>query len=536
MMPRLLRAQARRDRWQLTFWILGIGVLAVGSAAAVVQEFGDAAERAALLMLATGNPALLAIRGVPDGISTGSVIFFEIFTFLAVLAALMSTFLTVRHSRGDEEQGRSELVGATPVNRSAALAATLTLGLLANLAVAVLVAAGFAATGLPIAGSILTGLATGGTGLAFCGVAAVAAQVCRTSRAANSLAGALVALAFLLRAFGDATGTVSDGGLRVTSEWPSWFSPIGWGQQVHAFGHESAAPLLLDAALFAVTGAAALYAVRARDLGAGLLGDRPGRATARPSLLGTLGLAWRLQFSAVVGWGAAGALIGLFAGGLADAAVTAVQENKALAATVRGLVAGGTSGLLDTFVAAIMSFLGVLAAGAALQAVLHVRIEEAGGRSELLLSGPVSKSRLLVDSLTVAVVSVVLVLLAGGLVTGLAFVATGHADRFGDSLLAAFVQLPAALVFAAVAALVFAVAPRLTIGLGWGLLALGFVLGQFGGVFKLPDWLRNVSPFTHTPVVQGDNVDWTPLAVMLAVSLAVGAASVLLSRRRDVVT
>ena len=535
-MLRLLRAQARRDRWQLASWILGIAVLAVGSAAAVVQEFGDAAERGALLILATSNPALLAVRGVPDGISTGSVIYFEIFTFLAVLAALMSTFLTVRHSRGDEEQGRAELVGSTPVSRSAALAATLTLGGLANLAVGVLVAAGFASTGLPVGGSILTGVATGGTGLAFCGIAAAAAQVCRTSRAANSLAGMAVALAFLLRAFGDATGTVSDGGLRVTSAWPSWLSPIGWGQQVHAFGHESAAPLLLDAALFVVAGGVAVVAVRGRDLGAGLIGDRSGRATARPGLLGTLGLAWRLQVSAVIGWTVGGALLGLFAGGLADSAVKAVQDNKALAATVRGFIGGSTSGLLDTFVAVIMSFLGVLAAGAALQAVLHVRTEEAQGRAELVLSGPVSKGRLLVDSLVVALVSVVVVLFVGGLVAAVAFVGTGHPDRVGGSFLAAFVQLPAALVFAAVAALVFALLPRLTIGLGWGLLALGFVLGQFGGVFKLPDWVRDVSPFVHTPVVPGDDVDWTPLVVMLLVSLIVGASSVLLARRRDLVT
>jgi ABC-2 type transport system permease protein len=98
------------------------------------------------------------------------------------------------------------------------------------------------------------------------------------------------------------------------------------------------------------------------------------------------------------------------------------------------------------------------------------------------------------------------------------------------------VQLPAALVFAAAAALVFALLPRLTIGLGWGLLAVGFVLGQFGGVFRLPDWLRNLSPFTHTPIVPGDSVDLVPLAVMVLLSLVVAAGSVLLARRRDLVT
>lgn len=534
-MWRLLRAQARRDRWQLLIWIGGTGFFAVFSAVAVAGEFDGRAARVAIVTLASSNPALLAIRGIPDGASSGALITFQVFTYLAILAAMMSTFLTVRHSRGDEERGRAELIGATPVARSSALAATLVLGTLANLGIAIVVAAGFAAAGLPLVGSILTGLATGAVGLAFCGVAAIAAQLARSSRAANSLAGATIGLAFLLRAIGDSLGQTSANGLRVTSAWPSWLSPIGWGQQVRPFGQASGWPLLLDLALAVAAATGAVALARRRDLGSGLLGERPGLSRASGSLRGSFGLAWRLQRGAIIGWSIGAALLGVFAGGLADTAIGAVKQNASIRAAVQGLVPGGTAGLLDTFVAAIMAFLGVLAAGVAVQAVLRARTEEAEGRSELVLAGAIYRGRLVVDALAVAVLSILIVLAVGGLSAGLAFAAAGHPDRFGLSLAAALVQFPAAAMFAAAAALVLVLAPRLTVSVGWSLLALGFLLGQFGGLFGLPDWLRDVSPFTHTPVLSGSDVHWAPPIVVLVVALAVGLGSVVLTRRRDLV-
>lgn len=536
-MLRLLRAQLRRDRWQLLYWIIGNAMLAMASAAALAQEFGTAAERTAILRLASGSPALLAIRGIPDGTSAGATVYFEIFTYLALVAALMSTFLTVRHTRGDEEGGRAELVGATPVARSSALTATLLLGLLANVAMTILVTAGFGVAGLPIGGAVVAGLATGATGLAFCGIAALSAQLARTSRGANSIAGALVGVAFLLRAVGDALGTASTDGLHVASGWPSWLSPIGLSQQVRAWGsHESLLPLMANVALAVVTGGVAVLLVRRRDLGSGLVGESAGRGSASRTLRGSFGLAWRLQRAGVAAWAVGGALLGVFAGGLADPAIAAIKDNGSLAAAVQGLVGGGTAGLFDTFVAAIMAFLGILAAAAAIQAVLRARSEEVEGHAELLLSGQVGKARALLDSILVALLSIVVVLLAGGFAAGATFIAVGHPDRFGSSLAAAFVQLPAALVFVAASALLFAVLPQLTVGIAWGLLTIGFVLGQFGGLLKLPAWLRDVSPFTHTPVVPGNDVDWTPLVAMVAISIVAAAAGVLLARRRDLVT
>ena len=534
-MFRLLRAQARRDRLQLLIWILGTALFAVGSGSAVAREFGGERSREELLRLVSLNPALLAIRGVPDGASTGAVIFFELFTYLALLAALMSTFLVVRHSRGDEEQGRTELVRSTPIGRASTLLATLLLGALANLALALAIGLGLAATGLPIDGAMLAGVATGACGLAFCGVAALAAQVATTGRAANTLGGVTVGAAWVIRALGDAFGTASPDGLRVTSAWPSWLSPIGWGQQTHAFGSDARWwPLLLDVGLFAAAAGVALAVVARRDLGAGLIGDRPGRATG--SLHSSIALAWRLQRGGVIGWTAGAAVLGLFAGGLAQPAIDALRSNPSVADVVDRLVAGRTNDLLDTFLAAIMTFLGVLAAGAAMQAVLRARTEESDGRTELLLSGRGGPGNSLRDGLIVALGSLVAVAVAGGVFAAVALAAAGHPERFAGSVASAFVQLPAAAVFAAFAGLVFAVLPRAAVPVGWTVLVLGFVLGQFGALFALPQAIRDLSPFSHTPVVPGPDIDWAPVIVMAIIALAIAGIATALSHRRDLVT
>ena len=95
----------------------------------------------------------------------------------ALAAGLMSIFIVIRHTRADEEAGRLELVGSTAVGRGAPLAVGVLLAAAANCVLALLIAAGLAAIGLPAGGSAAIGLAVGTCGLVFAGVAAVTAQL-----------------------------------------------------------------------------------------------------------------------------------------------------------------------------------------------------------------------------------------------------------------------------------------------------------------------------------------------------------------------
>ncbi|GAB3582794.1 exporter of polyketide antibiotics [Leifsonia lichenia] len=532
----LLRQRIRRDRWQLLIWIVGIAMLAAFSAASISNTYGDAKGRVELMQLAIANPAILMLRGLPQGTGLAAVTFFEIFTFLALLAGLMSTFLAVRHSRAEEETGRAELIASTPAARILPTVATLIHGVLANVVLAVATGLGFIAAGLPVAGSFAAGAAVGGAGIAFLAVGLLLSQLMMTSRGANGFSAAVVVLAYLLRGIGDATGTVTGDGSHMVSAWPTWLSPIGWGEQFDPYGANDWRPLLLQLGLAVVLTAVVFALQSARDSGAGLIAERPGRRDARAMLSGPLGLAWRLQWPTILGWAVGGLFTGLLAGALGSVVSSSIANDPSLGNIRKALGeigAGGSGPMTQIFISAIFSIVGVLAAACATQAVIRLRQEEAGGAAEVLMSAPLSRVRWLLQFLLVGVIAIVLVLVAAALASGLAAVGAGEdAARIGDSFAAAAAQLPVALVYLGVLALVFVVLPGWTIPLGWTLLGLGAFVGIFGGLIGLPTWVHDLSPFAHSPVVVG-TPDWTGGYWMLGIAVVATAAATLLIRRRD---
>ena len=58
-----------------------------------------------------GNSAVVAFSGPTQLLATiGGEVVFEIFSYVAIVVALMNMFLVGRHTRTDEETGRAELV------------------------------------------------------------------------------------------------------------------------------------------------------------------------------------------------------------------------------------------------------------------------------------------------------------------------------------------------------------------------------------------------------------------------------------------
>jgi len=532
----LMRQRLRRDRWQILIWLLCIALLAMFSASAIDQTYGDANARAQLIRLAIADPTIIVLRGLPQGTSLAAVAFFEIYTFLALLAGLMNTFLAVRHSRAEEESGRAELVGSTPAGRLLPTTATVLHAVAVNAALAVVTALGFIAAGLPAYGSFVAGAATAGAGFAFFAVGLLLAQLMSTSRGANGFAAAVVVLAYLVRGIGDAMGTPFGDGTHLRSAWPTWLSPIGWGEQFAPYTGDDWRPLLLQLGL-AVLLIAAVFGLQAvRDSGAGLIPERAGRATARPTLGGVFGLAWRLQWPTVLGWTIGGALGGLLAGALGSVINSSIADNPALSGIrdAIGRIGGGGSGpLTQLFISAIFSIIGVLAAACAVQTVIRLRQEEASGTAELVMSAPVTRMRWLFSYVAVGVIAVLAVLLAGAIASGLSAVAAGEgASTFGDSFAAAAAQVPVALVYLGVLTLVFVLVPSWTAPVGWAALGLGAFVGIFGGLVKLPEGVRHLSPFADAPVVVGD-VDWTGGYWMLGITVVALVGAAALIRRRD---
>lgn len=529
---RLVRLALRRDRVLLPTWVAAITALAAATVASVLGLYSTAEERVAAATFSAGNPLARVFDGPASGTEPGALAWVEAAWLLAVLTALMCAQTVVRHTRLDEETGRAELVGAAVVGHHARLAAALKVAGLAGAGAGAGVTVALLANGLPASGSVLAGASIAATGWVFAGVAAVAAQVSSTSRGANATAGAVLGGAFLLRAVGDAAGRVAADGVTLVSAWPSWLSPIGWVQQLRPFAEDRVGLLVPPLALLVVLCVTAVVLEARRDVGAGLVPPRPGPAHAGAGLRTPLGLAWRLQRGTVVAYALAVAVIGAAFGAVGEAAEDLGDISEDLVAALEAMAPG--AGIIDLYVVFAVAFLSVVVAAFAVQSLLRLRGEEVSGRAEAVLATAVPRWRWVASHLTIAFGgSVVLLVLLGAAGTVGFGAVTGEWSTATGMLAAALVHVPAVLALAAVVLVAAAFVPRWAPAIGWGALAVSFVLGQLGALFELPQTVLNLSPFTHVPPVPAEPLTAAPLVVLGAVALAGVVAAAAQVRRRD---
>jgi ABC-2 type transport system permease protein len=517
----LLRFMLRRERAALPWWLLGATVLVLVQSGQSQKLYDSPEALARLRQTIGGNTAVIAMSGPTRLLgSIGGEIVFEIFAFVAVVVALMTMFLVGRHTRAEEETGRAELIRSGRVGRQAPLAAALALTGLANLAVAVLIFAVAAGTGLPLGGSLLFGVAMAAVGVTVAAATAVAAQVFESVRAVYGAVGLAIGAAYVLRAAGD----VGSGAL-------SWASPIGWGQRTFPYTGDRWWPLLLPLGASALLVALAVALSRRRDFGAGLVAPRPGRARAARSLRNATALAWRLQRASLAGWAAGMALLGVAYGSVAESIEQYVKDNPEIAK----FLPGGAADVVDAYLALTVSLSALIAAAYGVTSVLRLRAEETSGRAEPVLATAAGRLSWLAGHLSVALTGGALLLVAFGLGEGTTYAIivsdAGQVPRLAGVALA---YVPAVWLVIAVVVLAVGWTPRPAAAVGWTAVGYCTVVALFAESFDLPGWAQKASPFVHTPQVPLADLGPAPLITIALVAAATIGAGYLGLRRRDV--
>ncbi|AJT66059.1 hypothetical protein T261_4406 [Streptomyces lydicus] len=520
----LLRLALRRDRVMIPTWVLVLGLAVAAMGSSFEALYDTAAKRAELAASMNANTSLRALYGPVFGDTIGGLVAWRMVGLGAVLAAVMSLLIVIRHTREEEETGRQELLSAAMVGRRAPLTAALLAALIADAVLAVLIGGGLAGSGQPAAGSFALGLAIGGTGMLFAGLAAIAAQLTESARPAKGLTGAVLGLMFTLRAAGDAA---DPSGSPLT-----WLSPIGWAENVRAYADERWWALLLPLAGTALAVAAAYALTARRDIGMSFLPARPGPARAPRSLSGPFGLAWRLQRTTLLGWTLGFLCAGGIFGGIAKGASDLVGGNRQALEIFRRM--GGQQGLTDAFLATMTGMLGMVAALYAAGSVLRLRGEETGDRAEPVLAGAVGRLRWACGHLAIAFFGTVVILAAGGLALGISYGITAGdvTGQLGRVLGAALSQTPAVWVLAALAALVYGVFPKASTAV-WAVVGGCLAIGWLGPSLKFPQWAMDLSPFGHLPKLPGGEATAAPFLWLLGLSVLFLAAGLTGLRRRD---
>jgi ABC-2 type transport system permease protein len=526
----LIRLAVRRDRIGLAASVYVIIAGVAGTAYTLKRLYPTAAGRAALAATAGRNPAFRFLYGRLDGSSLGSITTWRYGVWAGIFAALLVIFVVIRHTRSDEAAGRLELTGSAVMGRQAALVAALVTAAAPIVAVTALLCALLPLAGLPAVGSAALALGIGCCGLAFAGITAVTAQLSSTARGARGLALAVLAVAFMLRAVGDSIPQAGASG----PSWLSWLSPLGWIQLAQPFAAQRWWVLGLPLAVAAVgTGLAFAIAAR-RDLGAGLLPGRPGRATASAFLHNVSSLAWRLDRAALLGWAAGYAVLFGVCGAAAKGIGQLFGTSSALEHEFARL--GGQSALTDAYLASLMLLAGLAAGGYAISVILGMRAEETADQAGLVLATATGRVRWAFSHIAVAVAGTALLLAVAGVTAGL-----GYGLRIGSAgtqvarmTEAGLAQLPSALVLGGVAVAACGLLPRVAVPVAWSALGLVVLINLFGQPLQLSRWVLDISPFTHAPRLPGGTVTAAPLLWLCALALAASIAGLVGLRRRDI--
>ncbi|MBD2847649.1 ABC transporter permease [Paenibacillus sp. IB182496] len=520
---RLIGIIARLDRLRALLWLLGIAAFTLIVPPALSELYGTQALRDEMAATMT-NPAMTAMLGpgALERYTVGAMTAHQMLLITALVVGLMAILLVARHTRGDEEEGRLELIRSLPVGRLSWLGAVLVVQLAVFTLLASVTGFGLALLGvdsMDLEGSLLYGAVLGATGLVFAGVAAICAQLADSSRAAVGYAVAVLLLCYLARAVGD----VGDMAL-------SWLSPLGWVTKTSVYAANNWGPVGLLIALAMLLFLAAHGLNANRDMNQGLLPSRPGRPRASRFLQRPLGLVLRLQRAGLWAWAVGMYVLGISYGSILGDLERFLGNNEML-----GQLLGEAEGvtITDQFIAMLMIVLALSATIPPLLTVHRLRGEEKKGRLDSLLAGAVSRSRLLGSYMVTGAGNGMLMLSMATLglwTAGNAVLADGL--PFGTLYGSAAAYVPAMLVMIGLSVLLTGWFPKL-LQLNWLFLLYSFVVLYMGDLFQLPEWMRQLTPYGHVPRTPMEEMAPLPLIGLGVLALALTAAGFIGFNRRD---
>ncbi|MBL0887231.1 ABC transporter permease [Myceligenerans indicum] len=524
---RLIRFILRRDRARIFWWTFSIVFFYAYFMVALDALGAEALVGRALLM---ESPSGIVMGGPGYGLDAYTperAVANEGITWFVLALGVMSVLHMVRHTRSEEESGRSELVRANPVGRHAPAVASVVTLVLVNAVIAVLSAMTLIGIGgeyVTFADSFAITSGVACASMVFGLVGLVFAQLTVSGRGAVGLGMVVLGLGFVVRAVGDVAET---GGSTL-----SWFSPFAWAQQMRPFVDLIWWPILLSAGSIAILLLVASVLGSRRDFGGGLLPDRIGPATATASLRGPIALAWRQQrFALLVVTAFFAAMwlgVGTMLPTIGEMVGSLIESNPQFGAVFGD--PGDPSGFLG-----LVMLEGVLFVGAyAIVMGARPKAEENAGRAEIALARPVSRTRWFGAHILVTGIGVVIAVAVPILAVWVGAVAVGF-DRqsFGDYALVAATYVPSALCYLGFTVALYGWFPRAT-GLGWLLLVYGFVIGLFGSLIQdLPEAANYINPIYWVPGVfeTPDLGEWLGVAV---VALGLCVLGMIGFRRRDI--
>lgn len=520
----MIRLILHRDKIIILLLTIFMALFVSFVAASFINLYSDEAVRITFYLQMKNNPTVISLLGSVMDSSIGGLTAWRVGFGASLFMGLISVFLMVRHTRSEERKGRLELLNSAKVGRQAALSAALITTFGVNLIIAVLMALGLIAQGLDAYSSLVLGGSLAAFGCLFAAITGVAVQFTESSGDARYLMAGLLVVFFMVRIFGWDDGDYA---------WVSWLSPYGWVHHIGPFAENQTWVFAIFLVFTAGLTAQAYWLSSLRDLGAGIISQRPGPARASKNLHSSLALAWRLHRGMLFFWIFIFVLMGSMLGFTAQTITDMITVNPQFVNLIIQL--GGKAGLIDSYFTMMLAFLGEVFAFYAILATLKLQSQESKKYSEMVLTSSVSRIQWAANNLIFAVLAPALVLITFSLSMGLSYglITLNLSDITIRIVGAALAYLPAIWLFTGISMALFGLKPRLA-SLSWVALAVVVVIDLLGEFFDINQWILNISPFTQVPhLLAGDTIE-APIILLLVVAVILILMGVLGYQHRDI--
>ncbi|MDN6968352.1 ABC transporter permease [Oenococcus sp. UCMA 17063] len=525
----LLRANLKQNLKFSLIWLVVLVMMIASGAGKLEAAFAGGASGSKEIVKMLQAPGMAAMFGAMPKVNTynTAIVFAGVMVvFMIILQALWVMPLMIRNTRGQEESGLLEMVRARNVGRTAAITATLFELIIDSAIMGIIYFASLATVnmgGTDLYGDFLFSLGMIIANFLFGAIALLFAQLANNTRTANMLSYMVLTAAYLLRLVTD-----------INHQNLTWLSPIGWFEKANFYTDNNVWALGLGLLVSVLLAVGATMIARNRDLGAGVISERTGRATAASWLRSLPALLWRTERGLFAGWliGAVvfGGVMGSVLGGVGDILKTDPLYRKLL--DVSQINAANQTMVLS-FLGMYLGIFVALAVTAGVQVAFRLKHDDNLGYLSVIHAEKPTRIAISTSYYCFGLLVGTLVLSAGLL--SLFFIgnmALSHPLplKYLGRLFVA--SVPAVASFVTLGIALVGLWPRLS-SLFWLYMGAGLIVQIFRGLFDLPKHSGNFTPFGWIANVPLDNIDQTWLIVMIVCAVVLFILGIAGYRHQD---
>lgn len=527
---RLIARFTAKNTLRGALWFgLFAGGIVVLQASAYVATYPSVASRHQLVTAFAGNPALSILYGDPVNAGTpAGYIVFRCLNVLLFAAALWALLLATKLFRGQEEEGRWELLLSGQITSGQAVWSTLrgwATTALATFVVTSVLVAGVGASKdvhVSVAASAYFALVVMLMAVLFMSVGALTSQLAATRHRATMYGLVPLAIFFTLRSLAHLSSNLA---------WLKNLTPFGWLEKANPIIDPQPMWLLLVIVVSLICVAAAIFIASRRDLGDSLIAEQSTSPPHYGLLRSPLALAFRLNRLTLLSWLLCTVVITAITTSVTKTAIRSLSSD-AFSDTLHGLT-GGTAGLSLTFVSVSTLLAAIVLLFMAANGVGAIRHEESKTYLDTILVKAVSRRRWLTGRLVLLFGAMTVICIISSSLVWLIARAQGIAIDGPQMVLEGLNVLGPVALALGIGSFFYGWRPRIASLAIYIVLLWSFLIDTISSVAKLSPALVNSSLFGHMAMTPVAHPKWSTFVATLSIGVVLAGLGIVLFEHRD---